>query len=114
MNSKFRATTLFALLILAGCNRDLKSIGIAPIEEIPGDLVIVLEKGICFGPCPAYKLTISANGSVEFDGRSYVKKKGIVKAAVSREQLKHLVAAIEKAKYFTLRDRYVNKEDGCN
>jgi predicted aldo/keto reductase-like oxidoreductase len=65
-NSKFRATTNFALLIPAGYNCDLKSTGIAPTEEIPGDLVIIIERSICFGTCPAYKLTISANDSVEF------------------------------------------------
>jgi len=113
MNNKFRANALFALLTLAGYNRDFKSTAIAPIEEIPRDLVIVLDRGFCFGTCPEYKLTISANGSVEFRGRHYVKKKGIVRTTISREQLKHLVAEFEKAKYFTLRDRYVNKEDGC-
>jgi hypothetical protein len=113
MNSKFRATTLLALLILAGSNCGLKSTGIAPIKEIPTDLVIIIERGICFGTCPAYKLTISANGSVEFEGRHYVKKKGVVRATISREQLKHLVAEFEKAEYFTLQDRYVDKEDGC-
>jgi hypothetical protein len=114
MNSKFRETTLFVLLILAGCNRAPKSNRIGAIEEILRDLVIVLERGICFGTCPAYKLTISASSSVEFEGRHYVKKKGVVRATISREQIKHLVAEIEKVKFFKLRDRYVNKEDGCS
>src|SRR5215813_8664634 len=113
MKSKFRATTLFALLILAGCNREPKSTAIVLSEKIPRDLVIVLGRDICFGFCPAYKLTISANGSVEFEGRHYVKKKGIFKSIIYREQLKHLVSEIEKAMYFTLRDRYVIKDDGC-
>jgi Domain of unknown function (DUF6438) len=113
MNSKFRATTIFALLILASCNREHKSTAIAPTEEIPRDLVIILERGICFGTCPAYKLTITANGSVEFEGRHYVKKKGIVRATISREQLKRLIAEFEKASYLKLQDRYVGEKDGC-
>jgi len=113
MNSNFRTTALFTLLVFTGCNREPSPTAVS-IEEIPSDLVIVLERGICFGTCPVYKLTISANGSVEFEGRHYVKKKGIVKAIIYREQLKHLVSEIEKAMYFTLRDRYVIKEDGCN
>ncbi len=83
------------------------------IEEIPEDLVIVLERGVCFGPCPAYRLTIKANGSVEFEGMHYVKKKGIVRATISQEGLKRLVAEFEKAKFFTLKDRYLSEEDGC-
>jgi len=113
MNSKFRATTLFALLILAGCNREPKSTAIVLSEKIPRDLVIVLERDICFGFCPAYKLTISANGSVEFEGRHYVKKKGVVRATISQEQLKYLVAEFERVRYFTLQDHYVSKENGC-
>jgi hypothetical protein len=113
MSAKFGVTILFALLILASCNRDGKSTATAPIEEIPGDIVITLERGICYGTCPAYKVTISASGSVEFEGRYYVKKKGIIRTTISREQLRFLVAEIERAKYFTMQDQYINKEDGC-
>lgn|SRR5574341_1115107 len=113
MKSKFRAATLLTMLILAGCNREPASNAIVPVKEIPKDLVIVIERGLCFGTCPAYKLTISANGSVEFEGRHYVKKKGIVRATISQEQLKLLIAEFERAKYFTLQDRYVSEADGC-
>ena len=113
MGSKFRATALFTLLILAGCNRGPKSTAMPPTEETPRDLVIVLESTDCFGTCPVYKLTISANGSVEFEGRHYVKKKGVVRATIPREQLKYLVAEFESVKYFSLQDHYVSKEDGC-
>jgi hypothetical protein len=113
MNSKFGVTILLALLILVGCNRDPKSTATGPTEDIPEDLVITLERGICFGTCPAYKVTISSDGSVEFEGRYYVKKKGTVRTTISRQQLRLLIAEIESAKYFTLRGRYVKNEDGC-
>jgi len=113
MSSNFRTTALLIFLVFTGCNRETSPTAMST-EEISRDLVIVLERGICFGTCPVYKLTISANGSVEFEGRHFVKKKGIVRAIISREQLKDLVAEFERAKYFTLQDRYVNKEDGCN
>ena len=113
MNSNFRTTALFILLVFTGCNREPSPTAVS-IEGIPRDLVIVLERGICFGTCPVYKLTISANGSVEFEGRHYVKKKGMIRTTISREQLKDLVAEFEKARYFTFQDRYGIKEDGCN
>jgi hypothetical protein len=112
MDSNFRTTSLFILLVFTGCNRETSPTA-ASIEEIPKDLIIVLERGVCFGTCPAYKLTITANGSVEFEGRHFVKKKGVVRATISREQLKHLVTEFEKARYFTLQDRYVDEGDGC-
>jgi len=113
MNSKFKTTALLIFLVFTGCNRETSPTAVST-EEIPRDLVIIIERGICFGTCPVYKLTITANGSVEFEGRHYVKKKGIVRATITREQLKHLIAEFEKAKFFTLQDRYVDKEDGCN
>jgi hypothetical protein len=112
MDSNFRTTALFILLVFTGCSRETPPTA-ATIGEIPGDLVIILERGVCFGTCPAYKLTITANGSVEFEGRHYVKKKGVVRATMSWDQLKQLVAEFEKAKYFTLKDRYVDEGDGC-
>lgn len=102
------------MLIFAGCNRELASIATASVEEIPNDLVIVLERGVCFGACPVYKLTISADGSVEFEGRRFVKEKGIVRTTISQDQLKHLIAEFERAEYFTLQDRYVGEGDGCS
>jgi hypothetical protein len=112
MESSFRASAFFILLVFTGCYREASPTA-EPTEEIPRDLVIVLERGVCYGTCPAYKLTITANGSVEFEGRHYVKKKGAVNATISREQLKRLIAEFEKAKYFTLQDRYVDEKDGC-
>jgi Domain of unknown function (DUF6438) len=112
MDSKIRTTALFILLAISGCNSEPSSTAVS-IEEIPRDLVIVLERGVCFGTCPAYKLTILASGSVEFEGRHFVKEKGIVRATISREALKRLVAEFEKARFFTLKDRYVNEKDGC-
>src|SRR5262245_27956724 len=112
MKNNLRTTALFILLVFTGCSRETPPTA-ASINETPGDSVTVLERGVCFGTCPAYKLTITANSSVEFEGRHFVKKKGLVRATISWEQLKRLVAEFEKAKFFTLKDRYVDEGDGC-
>lgn len=85
----------------------------APMQIIPKDTVITLERTGCFGTCPIYKLKISANGSLIYEGQMYIKTKGIVKSTLSQEQLRELISEFEKAKYFSLRDSYEAAPDGC-
>ncbi|MEP6848025.1 MAG: DUF6438 domain-containing protein, partial [Acidobacteriota bacterium] len=48
-----------ALLLCAGLSAYAQT-------EIPNDLSLTLEKTMCFGWCPAYTLTITAEGIVKF------------------------------------------------
>lgn len=85
----------------------------ANTQDIPKDTLITLERTPCFGMCPVYKLTISADGRVVFEGRHDVKKIGTAKSKISQQVLRELLAAFEKIGYFDLRDRYNEPEDGC-
>jgi len=42
-------------------------------DSIPDDLVIKLERTVCFGECPAYSVTIDAKGNVAYDGNKFVR-----------------------------------------
>lgn len=83
-------------------------------NDIPKDLFITLERTLCYGFCPSYKLTISADGSVVFEGREHVKKPGVSKSHLSQVELRQLVAEFEKADFFSLRNRYHEPADGCD
>lgn len=74
--------------------------------NIPDDLMITLERGVCFGRCPQYTLTITSDGSVIFDGKKDTKVLGKAEGMVSREDLKRLVVQFDKIKFFQLEDRY--------
>lgn len=82
-------------------------------QDIPQDTLITLERTACYGFCPDYKLTISADGSVTFEGHRFVKKVGSVQSSISQERLKELLAAFGNINYFSLRDQYVEPRDGC-
>jgi hypothetical protein len=82
-------------------------------ETIPKDLLITMARTVCYGTCPCYNLTIKSDGSVVFEGLDFVKRKGIVKSQISEEQLKTLLAEFDRIKFFTLRDRYLSMDDGC-
>ena len=82
-------------------------------NEIPKDMIVTLERTACFGACPVYKLTITADGTVTFEGYENVAMKGIVKDRISEETLRQLLSEFEKVAYFSLRDTYDGSEDGC-
>jgi hypothetical protein len=89
---------------------------------IPADTFITMERTGCYGTCPSYTLAVSAGGSVVFNSPSYwveadgtrlVKRSGVVKGRVSREQVRELIAEFEKANFFSLQDYYRDARDGC-
>ena len=80
---------------------------------IPQDTRITLRRSDCFLQCPDYLVTITADGRVTFEGYANVRVKQKVQSQITAEQMESLVAAIQKAKYFSLRDKYGGKEDGC-
>lgn len=85
-----------------------------PVEQIvPQDTIITLERTACYGTCPIYKLTISGNGAVIFEGKRFVKKVGTSRFVIPEAQVRELVDAFEKINYFDLKDQYVKPEDGC-
>ena len=81
-------------------------------EPIPEDTLITLQRSTCFGTCPDYTLTISANGDVTFTGRFYVKVKD-AKGKIGLTELRELITAFERASFFSLRNQYSTKKDGC-
>jgi hypothetical protein len=82
-------------------------------KPIPADTLITLERTVCYGPCPIYKVTVTADGTVIFEGRQNVKLKDVVKGHISREDVRSLIAAFEAASYFNLNDTYQTEKDGC-
>lgn len=111
---RFQRTLLSLTLLIAipACS-SLPSTPNPEPQDIPPDTTITLERTVCFGSCPAYELTISADGAVVFTGKEYVREKGTVHSNISKDQLKQLIAEFTLIQYFSLSDRYVSEEDGC-
>ena len=45
-------------------------------ENSYADLLITMERTPCHGTCPVYKLTISGNGEVTYEGHNFVEVEG--------------------------------------
>jgi len=83
-------------------------------QDVPRDLMITLERTACFGFCPDYKLTITADGSVVFEGRRFVKQEGAtMKSAITQDQLKRLMVEFDRVKFFSLEDDYMDNPRVC-
>jgi hypothetical protein len=112
-------TSLWLMLIPAascgGCDVGGASsfIPLSGAQDVPSDTVIALMRTTCYGGCPAYSLTISADGKVLYRGREHVKRKGEVESRISQEKLKELVAAFKEIDYFDLKDKYLNGKEDC-
>jgi ankyrin repeat protein len=68
---------------------------------------IVLSRTGCFGTCPSYRVEVHGDGTVLYDGRSFVAITGSHRASVSGDAVSELVEAFRAANYFSLKDRYM-------
>lgn len=65
-------------------------------------VVITLYRGMCYGDCPVYFVRITGDGRVFYKGSLYVAEKGSRTTRIRRADVRKLVAAFEKAGYFSL------------
>ena len=80
-------------------------------QSIPKDTFITLERTPCFGTCPFYKLTILADGKVEFEPKRMTKKYKLVSgklitSQITQDKLKQLITEFESIGYFSLENIY--------
>jgi hypothetical protein len=74
----------------------------------PHELAVTLERTICYGTCPAYRLAIYRDGVVQFTGEQYVEVSGTALGHVTQADLAALDRAFADARYFELADRYTS------
>lgn len=61
-----------------------------------------LMRTACFGECPSYKVTVKADGTVEYQGYDYVKRLGVHREPISEIQIVALRYAFLRASFFSL------------
>jgi len=88
---------------LIGCKTTFNVPQSAPSHP---DLLIKLQRGGGFGPYPVYNLTIYSDGSVEYEGISFVKIEGKKNSQIKPDQIEELVKEIKSLEFFSLRDQY--------
>ncbi len=109
--------TLLISMALAsiGC-KSTKSKNNAPEQSAINpekELLISWMQGACYGTCPAYKISVYNNGSVEYTGILYVKKIGEHTGTLSTTQLTDLNEHLNNKdlNFFKLKDKYESENN---
>lgn len=101
--NKYRILLVFLLLLII-------SLGMA--DELPAaendQIMISLDRGMCFGTCPVYTVTLYENGTVHWNGEMYVDVVGEASAEIDPDEVRNLSAYIEERGFFTFNDTYVS------
>ena len=100
----FQALLIFPLVVSA----------VRAQEKPQRDITITLERTSCLGTCPVYKLTVKSDGSVIYDGKEYVRVKGIQRSKIEPAEVERLAQAFLDIHYFELQDGYqtIKNPDG--
>src|SRR5687767_15971775 len=76
--------------------------------QVPDDFLITLERTWlhCGGQCPAYTVSIDAQGNVRYDGKMYVRVVGTASERIPASRDLALAASLDQLGIVTLRDRH--------
>jgi hypothetical protein len=77
-----------------------------PTSDQLTDLQLTLQRGGCFGRCPAYVLHIEPDGKVTFEGQGNTAITGTIKSTIGQDKLIALAIEINKATFFDLDHDY--------
>lgn len=69
-------------------------------------LLASLERTICYGTCPAYRVSVFTDGRVEWEGHHFVKVHGPATKKVTRAQLAALERAFKDNNFLNLGDGF--------
>jgi len=85
----------------------------AGIKTQKYDPWVVMQRGECYGSCPAYKVSIFSDGTVEYNGLNFVKIKGPSYGKITDKQVRELKTLISRTRFFALRQSYGISDDRC-
>jgi Domain of unknown function (DUF6438) len=74
---------------------------------------VTLERSTCFGNCPAYRVTVAADGQVAFTGQAHVQTMQATGHATPA-QLAAIHDALARANFDAMRASYAGRDDGCD
>lgn len=73
----------------------------------PADsLFFSMERTVCFGQCPSYRIQVYRSGYTVYEGRDFVEKKGLYRGRVGADTLAVLLRSAETLGFFEMEDKY--------
>jgi len=102
------AMIIALLFILSSCTNS-KQTTINTSETIDNDsLAVYLERGVCFGRCPVYSISIFRSGYVIYEGKANVVNIGSFSAQLDEKILDRIFNKADETGYWSLEKEYIN------
>ncbi len=92
---------LLLILFALGCASQPRT-ETTPMENTAAtaDTLLVFERTPCYGYCPAYRVTLTTDGALVYEGLSHVATEGFVREQLSPETVDAIRAAVTDARFF--------------
>ena len=74
------------------------------------DVEIKLQRGLCFGNCPSYSLTILGYGKIFYFGFGKVSAKGLIESSIEKDKVFAILKKALEIGFFGLKDIYLGDE----
>jgi hypothetical protein len=101
-----RSSRLFRLLtavciaaVVCGCESGADESQTVPSPGLPNDASIEFARDACYGTCPAFAVTVRADGTLRWVGRSYVAAIGERQGAVQPSDVFRLFTLLDDARF---------------
>lgn len=103
---------LVLVTVIAGCDAGAKPTPPQPLAPIVREHVLLasIHRGACYGTCPIYTLAVYRDGTVEYEGRAYVKTKGKAAGTVTDDQMAALDKLFTEDHYLAYNSQYTSAD----
>ena len=71
------------------------------------NVIITLERTMCFGECPVYSVTVYKDGRVVYEGKDFVRIQGRQEYKIPRAKVNQLLREFEKCNFLAMNDEYL-------
>jgi thioredoxin-related protein len=79
----------------------------AQTEEVKKDSIFLyFERTLCYGECPAFKITVFSDGRSLYEGVRFVEKIGEYEARLSAAQMKEISEEAVRIGFYEFQDKY--------
>lgn len=107
-----RTGIIAAALLLSACSDAGQRAQKAPAQFTDFDALTVGQSACLFN-CPVFEVKIFADGRVRHSGPSFEHTGGSHESRIDRRGVEQIANALRDARVDEMRDRYVDKADGC-
>jgi len=110
------AARMLCVLTFVGCGSrgaGADSSAAVSSSDPAGQFRATLERKPCFGTCPVYRISVTGDGAVVFEGVQHVDSIGRFTGRIDRERVVALTRLFDEQNYFGLDDKYAYGEANC-